>query len=50
MFSNADFNMYDNANAVRPLAERMRPVVLNEFIGQNHIIYPNSPLFIAIKN
>ncbi len=50
MRKDIDFNMYENANAVQPLAERMRPVVLNEFIGQNHIIYQNSPLSRAIKN
>lgn len=32
-----------------PLAERMRPKVLSEFIGQSHIIYDNSLLCRAIK-
>lgn len=32
-----------------PLAERMRPVVLNQFIGQCHIIYDGSLLCRAIR-
>ena len=32
-----------------PLAERMRPKVLSEFIGQSHIIYDGSLLCRAIK-
>lgn len=32
-----------------PLAERMRPVVLSQFIGQSHIIYDGSLLCRAIK-
>ncbi|MCM1042956.1 MAG: replication-associated recombination protein A [Corallococcus sp.] len=32
-----------------PLAERMRPNVLNEFIGQSHLIYDGSLLCRAIK-
>ena len=32
-----------------PLAERMRPRVLQEFIGQTHILYEGSLLSRAIK-
>ena len=33
-----------------PLAERMRPCNIENFIGQTHIINKNTPLFRAIKN
>ncbi|MBE5746285.1 MAG: AAA family ATPase [Clostridiales bacterium] len=33
-----------------PLADKMRPTKIEEFIGQEHIINNNSPLFKAIKN
>lgn len=36
-------------NNEAPLADRMRPSSLEEFIGQKHLIYPNSLLFRAIK-
>jgi putative ATPase len=49
MRKDADFTVNENTN-VQPLAERMRPAVLNEFIGQTHIIFPNSPLSRAIIN
>lgn len=32
-----------------PLAERVRPEKLEDFYGQNHVIYPNSPLDRLIK-
>src|SRR3954447_20859133 len=28
----------------RPLADRMRPVTLDEFVGQQHILGPDKPL------
>ena len=33
----------------KPLAERLRPVNLDEFIGQSHLIGPGKPLYEAIK-
>ena len=33
-----------------PLADKMRPTNIDEFIGQEHIINKNSPLYKAIKN
>ena len=33
-----------------PLAERIRPIKLSEFIGQHHLIGKNGTLEIAIKN
>ena len=40
----------DNVNKYAPLAERMRPRNLSEFVGQEHIINPNSMLTRAISN
>ncbi|MCB9261226.1 MAG: replication-associated recombination protein A [Flavobacteriales bacterium] len=37
-----------HANA--PLAERVRPQLLNEYIGQQHIIAEGKPLYNSIKN
>ena len=34
----------------RPLAERMRPVTLDEFAGQQHLLGENMPLRLAIEN
>lgn len=33
-----------------PLADRLRPQTIEEFIGQEHIISPDKPLYKAIKN
>ena len=41
-----DFN--GNAEAAKPLAERMRANNLNDFIGQSHIVSPGSLLRRAI--
>ncbi|MBQ7307361.1 MAG: AAA family ATPase, partial [Clostridia bacterium] len=40
----------DYGKKFAPLAERMRPQTLAEFIGQEHIIYPQSMLSRAITN
>ena len=37
-----------NTEKYAPLADRMRPNTLNEFIGQEHLIYKNSFLYRAI--
>ena len=37
------------AHAARPLADRMRPRTLDEFIGQEHILGPGKPLRVAIE-
>ena len=39
----------DEEGVAQPLAERMRPKVLSEFIGQSRLISPNSLLSRAIK-
>src|SRR5216683_6559596 len=33
----------------RPLAERMRPATLDEFVGQEHILGPGKPLRMQIE-
>ncbi len=33
-----------------PLAERMRPTTLDEYIGQEHLLAPGKPLRLAIQN
>ena len=43
-----DFN--GNAEAAKPLAERMRANNLNDFIGQSHIVSPGSLLRRAISS
>ena len=42
-------NYLDDNKALPPLAERMRPRVLSEFVGQKHLIYQNSLLSRAIR-
>jgi putative ATPase len=33
----------------RPLADRMRPASLDEFVGQEHILAPGKPLRLQIE-
>lgn len=35
---------------MEPLASKIRPKILNEFIGQEHLVSENKPLNVAIKN
>ena len=35
---------------VKPLADRMRPVVLNDYIGQKHLLKPGKPLYEAVSS
>ncbi|RRQ19975.1 replication-associated recombination protein A [Thiohalobacter thiocyanaticus] len=41
--------MQDSDTAYRPLADRMRPRTLDEFIGQEHLLGPGKPLRAAIE-
>ena len=34
----------------KPLADRMRPVLLNDYIGQKHILKPGKPLYEAVSS
>ena len=38
----------ENSKKLAPLADRMRPTILSDFIGQEHLIYKNSFLYRAI--
>ncbi|BBN81844.1 recombinase RarA [Pseudoalteromonas sp. A25] len=40
---------FDFAPDVRPLAARMRPTCLAQYIGQSHILSPDQPLYKAIE-
>jgi putative ATPase len=40
----------DAAMRQAPLAERMRPRTLNEFVGQQHLLGPGKPLRLAIEH
>lgn len=43
------FDLADNTKKAAPLAERMRPTELSEFIGQEHLLHDGSLLMRAIK-
>lgn len=45
-----DYQAKINADATRPLAERMRPRYLREFVGQAHMLGPGALLRSAIEN
>lgn len=52
MLYNKSMDLFDFANkgpSNAPLADRMRPKQLSEFIGQSHLIYDNSLISRAIK-
>ena len=40
----------EGRDSTRPLAERMRPETLDEFVGQEHILGPGKPLRMQIEN
>ncbi|MCK5831015.1 MAG: replication-associated recombination protein A [Methylococcales bacterium] len=40
--------MFDDA--VKPLADRMRPVLLSDYIGQKHLLKPGKPLYEAVSS
>ncbi len=42
--------LYKNIKKLAPLAERMRPKGLSEFVGQKHIVGKDTLLYKAIKN
>ena len=39
----------DRRRDLRPLADRMRPRQLPEYVGQSHILAPGKPLYEAIQ-
>ena len=40
----------ESAHGPRPLAERMRPQTLDEFVGQEHLLGPGKPLRTQIEH
>lgn len=46
-----NFNLFEDSNDMRqaPLASRMRPLKLDEIVGQQHIIGKDKLLYRAIK-
>lgn len=48
MMRNNSFDFSDQQ--AKPLAARMRPKTLEQYIGQSHLLAPNKPLYKAIKN
>ncbi len=43
-----DQNLQENRKKSGPLAHRMRPDTLDEFVGQDHLLAPEQPLYLAI--
>jgi putative ATPase len=41
---------HNNDSRYAPLAERVRPKALNEFVGQDHLTQPGKPLRLMIEN
>ena len=37
------------AQGARPMADRMRPRTLDEFVGQEHLVGPGKPLRVQIE-
>lgn len=46
----SDNNHSDKTDPHRPLAERVRPQSLDEFVGQSHLLAPGKALYTAIMN
>ncbi len=42
-------DLFDRSDGYRPLADRMRPATLAEFVGQAHLLSPGKPLHLAIE-
>src|ERR1017187_2130909 len=42
-------NQDEPARGARPLADRMRPRTLDEFVGQEHLVGPAKPLRVQIE-
>jgi len=40
----------DSADRTRPLADRMRPRTLDEYVGQEHLVAPGKPLRVQIEH
>ncbi|HET8634686.1 MAG TPA: replication-associated recombination protein A [Gemmatimonadales bacterium] len=42
-------SLFEHLGGLRPLAARMRPVTLDEFVGQEHLLAPGRPLREAVE-
>ena len=42
-------SLFTGSRETRPLAARMRPATLDEFVGQDHLLGPGKPLRDAIE-
>ena len=45
-----DQNLQQNRKRSGPLAHRLRPNTLDEFVGQEHLLGPEQPLYLAIAD
>lgn len=43
-------DLFEQSNAYQPLAERLRPKVIDQYLGQSHLLGENGPLRKAIEN
>src|ERR1700742_3962582 len=50
LFDTAPIRGGDGRRTTAPLAERMRPRTLDEFVGQQHLLGPGKPLRLQIEN
>ncbi|MDQ2901798.1 MAG: replication-associated recombination protein A, partial [Acidobacteriota bacterium] len=49
LFDSAPVAAADHSDKKRPLADRMRPERLEDFVGQQHILGPGKPLRTQIE-
>jgi putative ATPase len=49
LFSNLEPDSQASSDLASPLAERMRPQRLEDFVGQSHLLAPGKPLRVAIE-
>src|ERR1700691_4168408 len=49
LFDTSPIAAASSALSQAPLAERMRPRTLDEFVGQQHLVAPGKPLRVAIE-
>ena len=46
----SEFNLFNDTKKYAPLADRVRPTTLDEFVGQEHIVRRGGVIERAIKN
>ena len=50
LFDTSPVSVPGRSHRAAPLAERMRPRTLDEFVGQEHLLAPGKPLRVAIES